>query len=376
MLDAAEREEREAPRAAQKRVSRTMSRRRKSANVEESDNSSLNNEANASTPGSFDYRSDARDDDVDEDVAFVDDDVDDEMYLAMIKQKRKTKRGDEESSENAAGVDDVEEGAGFAYQDLSDLFGGDEAGSVSTSHATAVRNPLLPQEDDGDGDDDDDEDDDWPEDGNADERAIIADDDGDDHVEIAHDVDTDTSNRGTIANEGEDDFADLSLSYSDDEAGAAGLSLLVDKLAGQRRVKRREAAERVEESATGVRTGDSGGVSLSDLLGSLRNATGLGDAKRDLGRLVRDEQRGASALPAPLSTPASERIERRAAFAATADDISKWDDVVRRNRLAEHLSFVVPHKFVTTTAQMAASFQPHTPLEVCECTSERTLSCV
>lgn len=44
-------------------------------------------------------------------------------------------------------------------------------------------------------------------------------------------------------------------------------------------------------------------VTLDDLLGSLRDTTGLGNAKKQLGKLVRDEAKGRAALALPLSAP-------------------------------------------------------------------------
>jgi len=45
------------------------------------------------------------------------------------------------------------------------------------------------------------------------------------------------------------------------------------------------------------------------------------------------------AIAAPLPKIIQDRVDRKAAYAMTKTDISKWKDTVRENRKAEHLSF-------------------------------------
>ena len=42
-------------------------------------------------------------------------------------------------------------------------------------------------------------------------------------------------------------------------------------------------------------------------------------------------------LPAPLTTPQQERVERAAVYAKAKSDVSLWDPVVHSRRVAEHL---------------------------------------
>ena len=42
-------------------------------------------------------------------------------------------------------------------------------------------------------------------------------------------------------------------------------------------------------------------------------------------------------LPAPLTTPQQERVERQAVYAKAKSDVSLWDPVVHSRRAAEHL---------------------------------------
>ena len=47
-------------------------------------------------------------------------------------------------------------------------------------------------------------------------------------------------------------------------------------------------------------------------------------------------------LPAPLTTPQQERVERQAVYAKAKSDVSLWDPVVHSRRAAEHLQVGVP----------------------------------
>ena len=48
-------------------------------------------------------------------------------------------------------------------------------------------------------------------------------------------------------------------------------------------------------------------------------------------------------LPAPLTTPQQERVERAAVYAKAKSDVSLWDPVVHSRRVAEHLQVHFPH---------------------------------
>lgn len=108
-------------------------------------------------------------------------------------------------------------------------------------------------------------------------------------------------------------------------------------------------------------------VSINSLLSSLQGQGNYSDLKKKLEGLTK----GQAALKGRPSTVVEERATRKAAYNYTAQEISKWQGIVRANRNAPHLSYThenrkaLPNevKVPLTSAALASKFEAETGLE-------------
>ncbi|EEC09330.1 conserved hypothetical protein [Ixodes scapularis] len=86
---------------------------------------------------------------------------------------------------------------------------------------------------------------------------------------------------------------------------------------------------------------------------------------RQLRRQVRAISRNAKVLPTPLPKPQQHRVERQVAYDKVEGEVSRWDPVVKKNRLAEQICFPLqqPDMRMVPAEQFVKKFQPKTSLE-------------
>lgn len=118
------------------------------------------------------------------------------------------------------------------------------------------------------------------------------------------------------------------------------------------------------ESSHAMPIPDSAKPSLADLVAGLEDVKGLSELRKQVAQLEK-HKRKSGALPAPLPKRAQDRTERQAARELADKEVSKWTNIVKRNREAEHLSFPLNEtKDNLTSASLAANFKPATSLEM------------
>ena len=113
--------------------------------------------------------------------------------------------------------------------------------------------------------------------------------------------------------------------------------------------------------------GGAGGLSVSTLMAAAMGGDGgdaLGGARRRLDRLANKKARPDAA---PLPKIVSERVDRKAAYEATGEAVTKWQPIVKQNREKPTLTFVdqerakMPRK--KSIAALNADFVPENDFE-------------
>ncbi|CAM6099546.1 unnamed protein product [Calypogeia fissa] len=243
-------------------------------------------------------------------------------------------------------------------------FGGDEDDAVikKVAKKKAKEIDLNSDEDSGDEDEDDeDEDEDLEEDDNA----------AEDDEEQAEAKSSDRSDEEEEEEEGDED-GDEDDNEDDDEGRH---SRMIEAVTGKavagrpdregRRGKERVFSEAYPESefnlnpSSGNKNGKSG-ITIEDLMTPLQDTAGFGNIRKRMEQL---QKRGAP-LDAPLPKVIQDRVNRKAGYEKTSEDIIKWQSTVKMNREAPTLVFNKrEHGPSLSTASLAASFQPTTDLE-------------
>ncbi|KAM7307190.1 U3 small nucleolar RNA-associated protein 14 homolog A [Ixodes scapularis] len=102
-------------------------------------------------------------------------------------------------------------------------------------------------------------------------------------------------------------------------------------------------------------------VAVHQLLMNLKQT----EKHRQLRRQVRAISRNAKVLPTPLPKPQQHRVERQVAYDKVEGEVSRWDPVVKKNRLAEQICFPLqqPDMRMVPAEQFVKKFQPKTSLE-------------
>eukprot|EP00271_Cylindrocystis_brebissonii_P022634 TRINITY_DN878_c0_g3_i1.p1 TRINITY_DN878_c0_g3~~TRINITY_DN878_c0_g3_i1.p1 ORF type:complete len:1258 (-),score=449.77 TRINITY_DN878_c0_g3_i1:103-3876(-) len=116
---------------------------------------------------------------------------------------------------------------------------------------------------------------------------------------------------------------------------------------------------------------ESGDVTVEELLGSLSQAgdgaggeVGGGAALGALRKRLEQQKKRGGAVVAPLPKPIKERLDRKAGYEKTNEDITKWQTLIKQNR--EAATLVLNRKPALpglTTAAIAAKFTPATEME-------------
>ncbi|XP_045025807.1 LOW QUALITY PROTEIN: U3 small nucleolar RNA-associated protein 14 homolog A-like [Daphnia magna] len=173
-----------------------------------------------------------------------------------------------------------------------------------------------------------------------------------------------------ILQPGEDkqEFLDIDEAASDDGDEQKHEKLLnaISKL-GNKKMKitqRTEPVSRINEHAlvqVGSGKSKTNKIKVDDLLNVIAEKPRLGALKK----AVKQAKSKSSTLKAPLEKPQALRVERAAGYEKVKDEVSKWDDIVKGNRVAEQLIFPLdqPSIKMQSASDFTAKFKPKTPLE-------------
>ncbi|XP_064488806.1 U3 small nucleolar RNA-associated protein 14 homolog A-like [Ornithodoros turicata] len=99
------------------------------------------------------------------------------------------------------------------------------------------------------------------------------------------------------------------------------------------------------------------------LLMNLKDST---EAHRQTKNQMRSMSRNADVMPLPLPKPQQERIERQVAYGKVEREVSMWEPIVKKNRLAEQMVFPLtqPDLRMQPTEKFVQRFKPKTTLEL------------
>ena len=101
-------------------------------------------------------------------------------------------------------------------------------------------------------------------------------------------------------------------------------------------------------------------ITVEDLIAPLQGTTGFGSLRK---RMYQLDKKG-SIVNAPLSKAVQERVDRKAGYEQTSEEVSKWQEIVKTNREAPTLVFTQrPELSATSTAELVSKFEPCTDLE-------------
>nr|SVE78316.1 EOG090X08JJ [Daphnia lumholtzi] len=102
-------------------------------------------------------------------------------------------------------------------------------------------------------------------------------------------------------------------------------------------------------------------IRVNDLL----SAIGEKPRFQALKKTVKQAKSKSSTLKAPLEKPQALRVERAAGYEKIKDEVSKWENIVKSNRVAEQLVFPLnqPAIKMHSASEFTAKFKPKTPLE-------------
>eukprot|EP00842_Homolaphlyctis_polyrhiza_P002731 jgi/Hompol1/3459/HPOL_003240-RA len=332
------------------------------------------------------------DEDIDDEEAF--DESDEEKYGMFFVSSEKTKQlkkkakveklhssGELDMNENADDQDDDEEGddddeeeeLDGEYLDISELLNDDKSKSAESKKSTGTSSKdrrsskaaasealsfLLPNvsDDDDDGDD---------------ERA----DRGNQHV----DLDIEMQELMDADDDDDDEEEEGDRDEDADESSLQKLSSFIHSMnvakADDARKRKRlpEINEAFEESEFGLAPAEAGStadgshgrkrIGLQQLVGAIKDDAGFGGLKRQLETLGKLSE--GQTVTAPLPARLQERLDREAAYEQAKSEVSKWTQIVKKNREADKLRFTstAPKVAAFTSSSLIDKFKPTTDLE-------------
>jgi len=106
-------------------------------------------------------------------------------------------------------------------------------------------------------------------------------------------------------------------------------------------------------------------LDIKDFVGALNDEIGFGNLKKQLVQLEKPSKIvQKEVLNAPLSKREQDRLEREVAYEQTNKEVSKWTNIVKKNREADHIVFNNDEqKNSRTNASLTTHFKPQTSLE-------------
>ena len=168
--------------------------------------------------------------------------------------------------------------------------------------------------------------------------------------------------------DGEEDLRDL-LSEEEEEEEDARRERALDEIVGKRKKFELDPRYRPvvkpagEENLFAIAArSDQPKLTLKDVMASLGEDTLSRETVKRLNKIAK-----AKAVDAPLARPIQERIDRRAAYAETSADVSKYQSVVKENREKRTLKFAPARDEMQrkdTLGALTADFLPKTEIEM------------
>ncbi|ODQ53429.1 Utp14-domain-containing protein [Saitoella complicata NRRL Y-17804] len=254
------------------------------------------------------------------------------------------------------------------YMDLSEMLGGSSKPAAPTKKSKKPEPVEGEDEDELDLDEDEDEDDMDDEDDDGLDGLLDPEDSGEEELDSEEEDDEDEEeDKMELPTDSEDEDEE------DEDKLAAVRNLIAKEYASEKRstedavkdapIAKRSRVTTIDRNESRKESeynlSSSNKISLSDLTGTLSDPT-LRDAIKTF-----DPKDKVETLAAPLPTRVQARVDRQAAFKLAKEEVSKWQDTVKRNREADHLFFPMnePAKQVATAASMTSQFQPSTELE-------------
>lgn len=104
---------------------------------------------------------------------------------------------------------------------------------------------------------------------------------------------------------------------------------------------------------------------MRDLVSAINDDVGFGGLKKQLVQLEKPSKIvKKEVLSAPLPKREQDRLERQVAYETTKKEVSKWTNIVKKNREADHLVFNNNEQKPTkTNASLTTEFKPENSLE-------------
>ena len=293
--------------------------------------------------GEFDdLPDDFEDEEIDEEEAFTEEDL--KKYGDIQFERFKSSKKKKKVAKAAAMDDDDEEEDGFFDEDDDDLDEVDEDEDEEEEEEEEEEEDVMLESESEE-----------PEEARADGGADLSEEEADsedeeDGDEMDEDEDSEPASGDGEDDEDEDEDED---EEEDEEARAALVSDIVgDGRARKRRLKRGITEHGIEgEFGLGPAVGSAAerdltdpgappGLSIASLMASAGEgaaAAAIGASRRRLDRLANKKARPDAV---PLPRVVNERIERKAAYETTTDDVKKWQPIVKENREKPTLNFV------------------------------------
>lgn len=158
-----------------------------------------------------------------------------------------------------------------------------------------------------------------------------------------------------------DEEKEKEVEMEEEEGDYQGLMTAMAKMGKKQRSKSQLRSEPGKVSEFGLSASSEKGVQLDLLLSSLEKTQAQADLKRQLKNLYARKK----TLDVPLYAHEAQKIQRKVAYTKVSKDIGKWDQVVKTNRRAEHISFPLNQNKIgiQSTEEFAKRFKPSTPLE-------------
>ena len=177
-------------------------------------------------------------------------------------------------------------------------------------------------------------------------------------------LDLDNVDEDELLNEGDEIIPSEDEGGSDDDRKHQKLLEAISALGGKKKrrlAERSEATIHISEFSVDAK-GEGEKINLSDLIQTIAKTPAVSaQTKSHLKKLKLKEK----TVDSPLTKPETERIQRNVAFQKTAEEVSRWQSIVKQNRTAEQLVFPLNQEAPgpKPLEQVVCGWKARTPLE-------------
>ncbi|CAL8265935.1 unnamed protein product [Lota lota] len=177
-------------------------------------------------------------------------------------------------------------------------------------------------------------------------------------------LDLDNVDDDELLKEGDEIIPSEDEGGSDDERKHQKLLEAISALGGKKKRKlaeRSEATIQISEFSVDAK-GEGDKINLSDLIQTIAKTSAVSaQTKSHLKKLKLKDK----TVDSPLSKPETERIQRNVAFQKTAEEVSRWQSIVKQNLKAEQLVFPLNQEAPgpKPLEQVVCGWKARTPLE-------------